>query len=79
VHSILAIGIAAFLMPTVVWPLDRAYSAWKKSRPEVILYRNWRGKLVRDLRVKRRERAAIGLVIAFGLFGLACGWVIMTQ
>ena len=63
-------GTGIFIARAFVLPLDARYQAWKASRPEIILKRNWRGKLVQDLTVKRLERAVILFFVA--LFALAC-------
>ena len=69
---------SVFIATAVVFPLDRRYRAWKASRPEVILRRNWRGKLVPDLRIKRIERAVLIAIGLLFLAGLAIDWTIMN-
>lgn len=65
------------LAHSVYYPAERRYKAWKASRPEIIMYRDWRGRLVPDLRVKRMEQAAIGLLVGVIIFGIAVGLTVM--
>ena len=44
----------------------------------MVLRRNWRGKLVPDLRIKRMERAVLIAIGLLFLAGLAIDWTIMN-
>lgn len=56
--------------------LDR-YTSWKRSRPIVTASRDWRGRYVPDLKIKRIERLVILSVLALCLFCAVYGYLVI--
>lgn len=73
-QSTIVLGLSAFIAEGFVRPTLRRYSAWKNDPNRVqVAGRDWRGRYVPDLKIKRIERAlwiALGVIIVLGIAGL---------
>lgn len=67
-----SVMLGSFLLKS----LDR-YTSWKKSRPIVTASRDWRGRYVPGLKIKRIERAVITTVVSVCLFCVIYGYLVI--
>jgi hypothetical protein len=70
----IVLGIAALATEGFIRPGLARYGAWKKDPHRIqVASRDWRGRYVPDLKIKRIERSAwllLALVFAFGVYAL---------
>lgn len=79
-HTPLYLGIAAFLTQGFFRPALKRYETWKADPNRVqVAGRDWRGRYIPDLRIKRAERAAWVLLVLLAAAGVLVLGVIFAN